>query len=207
LGDTGAKAMSVLVMISALGAINGLIYTGSRVYSSMGSDHSVFALLGRWNPTFGVPVWALLVQSLIAVAFVFSVGSETGPAMINAGLEKIRVQPIPWKDYFGGFQTLFAGTAPVFWSFFLLSGLAFFKLRWIDPHIERPFRLVFPFYPLLPLIFCGTCAFGIWASAKYAGIVSLLGVVPLLVGLPLYCISANRGTLAQVSDPLSEVDA
>src|SRR5262245_38185551 len=48
LADPG-RVVSVLVMISALGAINGLIFTGSRVYSTLGADHSLFALLGRWS--------------------------------------------------------------------------------------------------------------------------------------------------------------
>src|SRR5205823_6288214 len=39
LGELGFKAMCILVMVSDLGAINGLIFTGSRVYSSLGSEH------------------------------------------------------------------------------------------------------------------------------------------------------------------------
>lgn len=38
LGEVGSKAISVLVMISALGAINGMIFTGSRVYSILGRN-------------------------------------------------------------------------------------------------------------------------------------------------------------------------
>ena len=48
-GPWGARAISVLVMISALGAINGMILTGSRVYATMGADHPLFAWLGQWN--------------------------------------------------------------------------------------------------------------------------------------------------------------
>ena len=48
-GPWGGKVISILVMISALGAINGLILTGSRVYATLGHEHRVFAWLGRWN--------------------------------------------------------------------------------------------------------------------------------------------------------------
>src|SRR5262249_62061396 len=36
-GEKAEKIMCLLVMISALGAINGLVFTGSRVYSKLGS--------------------------------------------------------------------------------------------------------------------------------------------------------------------------
>ena len=52
----------------------------------------------------------------------------------------------------GGFDTLLTCTAPIFWVFFLLTGISLFVLRERDPHIERPFKV--PFYPELPLIFC-----------------------------------------------------
>jgi APA family basic amino acid/polyamine antiporter len=56
-------------------------------------------------------------------------------------------------------------TAPVFWLFFLLTGLALFVLRRREPHAERPFRV--PLYPLLPLLFCATCAYMLWSSLSY----------------------------------------
>ena len=49
LGVWGGRGISVLVMISALGAINGMILTGSRVYATVGVDHRVFAWMGSWN--------------------------------------------------------------------------------------------------------------------------------------------------------------
>jgi amino acid transporter len=192
LGELGFKVMCLIVMISALGAINGLIFTGSRVYSSLGADHSVFALLGRWNPTMGSPVWALLIQAAISLGMILSVGTKTGRDLIDSVLQRINLSPLPWDQYFGGFDTLFAGTAPVFWTFFLLTGLSLFVLRFKDPNIERPFRLSVPLYPLVPLLFCGMCVFGLYSASTYAKWVSLIGIVPLVVGLPLYLISNRR---------------
>src|SRR5262249_37746429 len=56
----------------------------------------------------------------------------------------------------GGFETLLTCTAPVFWLFFLLTGLSLFVLRERDKHLERPFKV--PLYPELPLVFCASCA-------------------------------------------------
>ena len=99
---------------------------------------------------------------------------------------------MPWERYFGGFDTLVSGTAPVFWGFFLLSGLSLFALRQRDPDLERPFRV--PLFPLLPLIFCGTCAYMLYSAIDYAKYIALIGAVPLAVGLPLYWVS--RRTVA-----------
>ena len=49
-GETGARVMSVIVMISALGAVNGIVFTGARIYATMGEDHRFFAWLSRWHP-------------------------------------------------------------------------------------------------------------------------------------------------------------
>jgi len=192
LGDGGFKVMCLVVMVSALGAINGLIFTGSRVYTSLGSEHSVFTVLGRWNKNLGAPLWSLLIQAIICVAMIFLVGMKPGREAIDSLLTGIGLDKMPWDRYFGGFDTLFAGTAPVFWLFFLLTGISLFILRAKDPTIERPFKLRAPFYPLLPLIFCGMCAYGLYSASMYAKYVSLIGIVPLVIGIPLYFVSSKR---------------
>ncbi len=187
--EFGAKAISVLVMISALGAINGMLFTGSRVCSALGTDHSLFAFLGRWNRDFGSPVWSLLALAAVSLTMILGVGTQAGRDTIDwcVGLVHVQLKPLPWDKYFGGFDTLFAGTAPVFWLFFLLTGVSLFILRMKDAQIERPFKV--PFYPILPIIFCGTCLFGLYSAMKYAEWISLLGFIPLVLGLPLYALS------------------
>ncbi len=200
LGRFGFKAMCVLVMISALGAINGLIFTGSRVCSALGAEHSVFAMLGRWHPKLGSPLWSLLTLAAVSLAMIVGVGTDAGQNAIDSALSAITGHTIPWQKYDGGFTTLFAGTAPVFWTFFLLTGLSIFVLRMKDAHVERPFRI--PLYPLVPLVFCAMCGYGIYSSMTYAKWVSLLGWIPLAVGVPLFLVSRYRPT--EASSPASQ---
>jgi APA family basic amino acid/polyamine antiporter len=192
LGEQGFRAMCILVMVSALGAMNGLIFTGSRVYSSLGAEHSVFALLGRWHPRLHTPAWALLVQAGITLAMIFVVGTAEGRGTVNQVLTLLNFPEIPWDRYFGGFDTLFAGTAPVFWTFFLLTGISFFILRKKDPNLERPFRLQSPWYPILPMVFCGMCLFGLYSAVTYAKYVALIGWIPLALGVPLFMVSRSK---------------
>ncbi len=186
-GSWGAQAISILVMISALGAINGMILAGSRVYATVGEDHRLFAWLGKWSSEKGAPVASLLVQGAIALILIFGVGTPQGRNLFDAGLAQLGLSGLPWDRYFGGFDTLVAGTAPVFWAFFLLTGIAIFVLRWTDGQRARPFRI--PLYPIPPLVFCGMCVYMLYSSLDYARLLALLGIVPIALGLILYGLS------------------
>jgi basic amino acid/polyamine antiporter, APA family len=187
--DWGSPVMCLLVMLSALGAINGLIFTGARIYVGLGTDHQLFALLGRWHARRNTPVWALLAQSSVALALVLLVGTEAGRDAIDATLTAVGLPALPWEKYFGGFDTLLAGTAPVFWMFFLATGISMFVLRARDRGIHRPFSA--PFFPLEPIVFCLMCLYMLYSALVYAQGLALLGLVPLAVGLPLYAISCR----------------
>jgi amino acid transporter len=186
LGEWGVKAMCLLVMVSALGSVNGLIFSGSRVYSTLGADHALFSWLGRWHRGRGVPVGALLAQALITLAMIAVVGTPWGQGAINTLLGRAGLSAVEWEGH-GGFETLLRCTAPVFWAFFLLTGVSLFVLRWRDRGRRRPFSV--PLFPLLPLVFCATCAYMLWSAANYAGKLGLVGALLLAVGLPLYAAS------------------
>ena len=183
-GPIGGKAMSLLVMISALGAINGMIFAGARVNAALGADHPLFALLNRWSPRFDTPSWSLASQGVVASVLVAALGTSAGRGGLDKVLGAVRLAPVPWQQYGGGFETLVAGAAPVFWLFFLLTGVALFVLRRREPTCRRPFRI--PLYPVVPLVFCGMCLYMLYAAVVYAGALALLGVVPLGLGVPLY---------------------
>src|SRR5207253_1496179 len=113
--------------------------------------------------------FALIAQAAVSIAMILGVGTEAGRNTIDRIIGNFEVKPIPWQDHFGGFNTLFDGSAPVFWIFFLMTGLSMFALRARDPKIVRPFMLKAPFYPTLPMIFCGMCLFGFWSAMTTAG--------------------------------------
>ncbi len=188
-GQAGAGFMSILVMISALSAVNGLIFTGSRLYAEVGIDHRVFGKLSRWNRRFNAPIASLAMQALVTVALIAIVGSEGGRGLVSAGVMSLGLSAPTWEGH-GGFDTLLRCTAPVFWLFFLLTGISLFVLRIRRPHEKRPFSV--PFYPLTPLLFCATSAFMLYRSITYAGSLTLVGLVLLAAGFPLYLLSRRR---------------
>jgi APA family basic amino acid/polyamine antiporter len=190
-GPPGGRAMSGLVMISALGAANGLIYTGSRLYATLGADYSIFGALGRWHPRLQSPVYALAVQAVISLVMIAAVGSQVGQTSLNEGFSAIGMEGLNWQGR-GGFDSLLRCTAPVFWLFFLLTSLSLFVLRWRDPQVTRPFTA--PLYPLLPLVFSAMCGYMLYSGLNYAGSLGLIGGALLLAGLPLYLVSRRRTT-------------
>ena len=183
------QLVAILVMLSALGAVNGTIFTGSRLYAALGRDHRPFAMLGRWNQKLGSPVWSLVAQALLTGLLIVAVGTETGRSSVDRVLNSVGRNAVPWESYDGGFNTLLSATAPVFWSFFLLSGLSVFVFRIRLPLAERPFRT--PLYPIVPLVFVASCIYMVYSSIAYAGDLALLALIPLAAGVPIYLLSSQ----------------
>ncbi|MGH9943766.1 MAG: APC family permease [Pyrinomonadaceae bacterium] len=156
-GNGGAWLIGLLVAVSALTSANATIFTGARTNYALGRDFPVFAPLGRWNPHTAAPINAFVVQGLISLA------------LVGLGLLTRK-----------GFATIVEYTAPVFWLFFLLVGIALFVLRRKEPETKRPFRV--PLYPLTPLIFCLTSAYLLYSSLVYTGLGALVGVAVLSAG-------------------------
>jgi APA family basic amino acid/polyamine antiporter len=170
----GRQAMSVLIMISALGALNGMIFTTARIAVAFGDDYPLFAPLTRWSPTFHTPMRALILEGLISsilVLGVFFFGQSLNIGAAGA------MQGNP-------FDGLIAVTAAVFWFLFLLTGVALFLLRQKDPNLARPFRV--PGYPVLPLLFCAWCGYLVVGAINYEPRYSLAGLGIALAGLPFY---------------------
>jgi amino acid transporter len=174
-GPAASVVVSVLVAIAALTSINATIIVGARSNFALGRDWHALGKLGVWAEERGTPANAMLIQGGFALLLVL-LGVATG----------------------GGFKTMVEYTAPVFWFFFLLVGIALFVLRAKDPRIERPFRV--PLYPVLPILFCAASAYMLYSSLTYVGgnqflgyNAAWIGVVVLAVGGLLLGVVSRAG--------------
>jgi len=165
----GSRLISALICISALGAVNGLIFTGARISYALGEDHRLFQVLGRWDPRTGTPVWALAVQGFIALCLILA---------------------------FGGYIDAILYTAAAVYAFYLGTSLSVIVLRFKEPGVERPYRVTG--YPITPLIFSGVCAFLIYSSLNYARAFKPKSLVVLAVmltaGVAVYLLTKTRRT-------------
>lgn len=168
LGRPGSVAVSVLVGVSALGAADGCIFTGSRAICALGGDHPGFRWLGRWHGRLGTPANAILAQGAVAAALIVLPALGGG---FRAALGS-------------GFDTAVEYTAPAFWAFLLLTGIAVFVLRRRDGRAGRAFRV--PLYPLTPAVFCLMSAWMLYRSLDYRLGGAMVGVCVLLAGAVVY---------------------
>jgi amino acid transporter len=166
-GPAGEALISVAVAIAALTSVNGSMIVGARSNYALGRDWPLLRFLGGWDEASGSPRRAMLVQGAIALALV------AFGAIQNAG-----------------FKGLVEYSLPVFWGFFLLTGIALFVLRIRDPRAPRPFRV--PLYPVVPAIFVLMCGYLLYASLAYHRAHALVGLGVLAVGA-LVMLFGNRG--------------
>ena len=163
-GPLGEKLLGLFVAVAALTSINATMIVGARTNYAIGDDWDGLRFMGRWESKRGSPTLALLVQSAICLALV-------GFGAFQAD----------------GFDAMVEFTAPVFWLFLFLIGLAVFIVRAKDRGVKRDFSI--PLYPITPLLFCASCAYLSYSSFAYAHskgavyisiYVMLLGIVALI---------------------------
>ena len=142
-GTLGGQLIGSIVAISALTSMNSTMIVGARTNYSVARDWPAFAFMGEWRGERNLPLVGFIVQALISIALIAFGAIE--------------------KD---GFSTMVEFTAPVFWFFFMLSGISLFILRRKNPQRPRPFSV--PLYPVLPAIFVCTCAYLFYSSITYA---------------------------------------
>ena len=168
-GTGGEKLISIMIAIAALTSVNGSMIVGARSNYALGRDWPVLGFLGRWHEPSGSPRTALLFQGVVALGLV-ALG-----AIQNAG-----------------FKGLVEYSLPVFWGFFMLTGIALFVLRAKEPDAPRPFRV--PLYPVVPGIFVLVCGYLFYSSIVYHGKHALVGLGVLAIGAVIMLVSRGRKT-------------
>jgi basic amino acid/polyamine antiporter, APA family len=63
-GARGAALISALVILSAVGVLNGVILAGPRTYFAMAEEGLAFGWLASIHPRFRTPYWAILLQAV-----------------------------------------------------------------------------------------------------------------------------------------------
>jgi amino acid transporter len=159
----GARLVSLMICISALGAVNGLIFAGARISFAVGREHRAFRALGRWNLTTGTPVRSLLLQAGVSLTLIIALGSFVNTILYMA--------------------------ASVY-AFYLATSIAVFVLRRKEPGAERPYRVAG--YPWPTIIFCLVCAFLIYSAVTYRPLIAACSGVLLLAGYPVYRLTNGR---------------
>ena len=165
IGVWGGIVISVLICITCLANINGMIFTGARIYYAVGMGDSLCRWLGDWSSEHDAPVRALVLQALVTLLFVFGMGFDSD-----------------------SFKRLVVFSAPLHWFFLLLVSISLFVLRYKDGGANRIYKV--HLYPYIPLIFCLTTVFMLYASLSYAyeqRQTEMYWIIPVLLAGMLLC--------------------
>src|SRR5438128_1957997 len=162
-GAAGAQLVAAAIVISTLGANNGIVLTAARIPYAMARDGLLPQALARVDPRFVTPVTSLVVQGVIAIALTW-----------------ISIEP-SWKDTYG---RLFTYVVLGEFIFYALSAGAVIVLRRRAPEMPRPYRTWG--YPVTPLVFVLFSVWLIWNTAREQLLDFAVGMALMLVGLPWY---------------------
>ncbi|MEP4485192.1 MAG: amino acid permease [Halioglobus sp.] len=162
LGERGATTMGVLLALLLISTVSAMILAGPRVLHAIGEDFPLFKPLSLVNED-GIPVRAIVLQSLVALVFLWTSSFES--ILVFAGATM-------------GLNTLF-------------TVLGVFVLRWREPELPRPYRTWL--YPLPPLIFLALTAWTLIYIVLQRPVEALMCLGIIISGAVFYYISRSLG--------------
>ena len=122
-GDVGVKLVSIAVMISAFGTLNGSMMTGPRIFFAMADDGLFFKEFALVHPRFKTPYVAISLAAMLAIIFVLMRNFEQLADMFVLAI----------------------------WPFYAAGVAAVYSLRRKLPDLHRPYKTLG--YPVTPALF------------------------------------------------------
>jgi amino acid transporter len=166
--------VSIAVMISAFGTLNGSILTGPRIFFAMADDGLFFRKIAAVHPRFQTPHVAILLTAI--------------PAMIMVMMR--------------GFEQLADTFVLGIWPFYAVGVAAVYGLRRKRKDLPRPYKTLG--YPVTPALFILVVMFllgnallddtryylalrgGVVSPPAGSGALMVFGII--LLGIPVYLI-------------------
>ncbi len=156
LGPQGLYLFSVLLVISAMGAMNGSVMSSSRVPFALAKDKLFPQALARVSQTTHVPYVSLIVQGMMATLLALS----------------------------GSFDQLTDYVVFASWIFYALVAYSVFVFRKKMPGAERAYRAVG--YPVVPIVFILMAVLLVINTLVSSFRESAFGLLFIASGIPVY---------------------
>jgi len=163
LGNKGAAIVTLIILISLIGANNGFVLTSARINYAMAKDKLFFYQASQIHPRFKSPSNALIIQCVWASLLTFT----------------------------GTFNQLITYIIFASWIFYGMSAGAVIILRNKKPDMERPYKT--PAYPWIPIIFILFAIFLTINTIIEAPRDAAIGAGIILAGLPMYYYWKKNG--------------
>ncbi|HGV8372102.1 TPA: APC family permease [Enterococcus faecium] len=163
-GGFGGRLVTVGILISVYGTINGYTLTGMRLPYVMAKENNLpfSKLFAKLHDKTKVPVTAGILELVIAI----------GMMMI------------------GGFDTLTDMLIFVIWIFYTMVFVGVILLRKKEPDLFRPYKV--PMYPFIPLVAIIGGTFIVSSTLITQTFLASMGIVLTLAGIPIYLYLKRR---------------
>jgi len=163
LGNKGAAVVTIIILISLIGANNGFVLSSARINYAMARDKLFFNQAAQIHSRFKSPANALIIQCVWACLLTFT----------------------------GTFNQLITYIIFTSWIFYGMSAGAVIILRKKKPDMDRPYKT--PAYPWIPIIFIFFAIFLTINTIMEAPRDATIGAGIILAGLPLYYYWKKNG--------------
>lgn len=155
-GPVGASIISFIILLSIMGAVNGHVLTGPRVYYAMAKDGLFFRKMTAVHPKYRTPHVSILVLGGWSILLSLS----------------------------GTFEQLLRYVVFGHWIFMGLAVAAVFILRRKRPDLPRPYKTLG--YPVTPALFVLAALFVTTNALIGAFWNSFAGLLIIALGVPAY---------------------
>lgn len=162
-GPAGAAFIAIIVMISAMGSINGTMMTAPRIYYAMAKDKLFFGWFNFIHPAFRTPSRAIIAHCGWAVVILL-----------------VRQN----------FENIVAGMTFAVLIFYVFTTLALFKFR--KQKTGEPDIYKMPLYPLLPAFYLAGLIALVGIRGYFEWEKSLIDLAFIAIGIPFALVFCKR---------------
>ena len=167
LGAGGGRLVSLIILMSIIGSLNGCFLTSPRIYFAQARDGLFFRKFADVHPRYQTPGFAILAQGVWGVVLLVS----------------------------GSYETLLDYAMFSMWLFYGLMVAGVIVLRRKQPDLARPYRMWG--YPVTPALFLAITVWFLVNMLKTRPVPSLAGVLLIATGIPVYFLWARRPKQAE----------
>lgn len=171
LGTAGGKLVSLIILMSIIGTLNGCFLTSPRIYFAQARDGLFFQRFTTVHPRHLTPSFAIIAQGLWAAVLLISGSYES---LVDYAMFAL------WLSYGA-----------------MVAGVIVLRIK--RPDLPRPYRMWG--YPVTAVLFLAITAWFLGNMIVTRPIPSLAGTALVAAGIPIYLLWKRRRTAHPATVP------